>query len=556
MSNQLIFGFLVAMLLIVFISYKTRQSVLMKQPFGNMEKELKEAIELSTQLQAKDSNLSNEDREVLQAKVNNILKTVEQNAMAMDKQKDSYNNKVDKVNPQKYKVELDALLHMILNKWKEHNLTLRPIAEKQLYHHYKQIANMGFPKDFIEDINKAIVKTRPSLGVPMWLKEIDNFFAQEHSNHTKYSRLLSSQYNTLLMLSLPLVSFEQIIQLKSFDDLVVMYHHFNSVDIPRDLNETKRLYETILKLPKKYVLYSLYGKQESSQPFKAQMFMVTLMKNPHKDEDVHSYLKEIISSAPTYLFDYPNRNGAADVAHSFLPAQNMVYQNPSLLLNKLIYKRSTEVFQKEFDNYLAYREKEEKLKAIISTTLPEDNRSITQRVSKEQMEFAKQLKSLDGILKEHNLTLPPPLNDEQIEKLEKYLLPFKLPQEYITLYKWHNGMDDSLFMYLPIEKALYEYKELETIVSYYEDKWWTKNLFPLNAFNGDTYWLLDLNNSNSSAISYIFLEGGDLEDEYSSISKMIEVYIEAFKKKIILYNDKEGDMEIDEDEFTKLRKVL
>lgn len=552
MNNKLIFTYLTIILVIVLVIFKTRENS-MEHHFENMEAKVKEATTLSTKIQDKSNGFTELERVALQEKVNILFKSIENDAQNMDNKGASYAKKLDEVNSKKFNVELNHFLELVLTQWQEVNLTLTSSEIKQIRANFKHKGRVGISAKVRDKINIGIVKTTPFTSLPKWFAEMENFFAQKHHTKNRYSALLMNQYDVLISLSLPFISFEEIIKLDSFDDSLVSRNSFMDLNIPRDLNETKRVYHAILELPEEYIVNYMYGIEKFNQAFKAQMLMVTLMHNPQKSMEVDAYLKEVIASAPSYLFDYSKRDGVMDIAYSDEPAREMVYGNHSFELNRLIYKRSSEVFQKLFNKYEAYKDKEDKFKKIVSTTLAEDNRSISQRVGREQMELAKLLESFDEVLKKHNIKLAPPLNDEQIEKLEKYMLPFKLPQEYITLYKWHNGMDESLFMYLPIEEALYEYNELNEIVKSYEDEWWTKNLFPLNAFNGDTYWFLDLNHSDSSAIQYIFLEGGELEKEYNSIEQMIKIYIQAFEEKIIFYNKDDGYLDRDEDKFQKLK---
>jgi len=552
-SNQAMMIFLIVIAVTFAITYKMRQNDSIQISYDKIEEQLKEASELSEKIQDKDNGLSVAERALLQQKVNQLLSNVTQQAKDMDRVKANYNRQIDQVNPKRFQVELDSFMQLVLAQWHEHNLTLNLQSKEQLNYIYKQKVPYDAPNPLADDINQAIVKTQPSLKAPDWLLKIDNFFSQEHKN-LKYSKLLSNQYHILLSLSLPFVSVEQIVQLKSFDNSILMHNNILPFNVPRDLNESKRLYNVILKLPKKFVVKSLLGTQTSNQAFQAQMLMVMLMQNPTKDEKIYQFLKEITIQAPDYLFDYPKREDAKDFAHSEEPASRMAYENPYSELNEIIYQRSTPVFRKYFDQFKAYKAQQEKYKNIVATTMPKDNRTITQRVESDQMELAKLLEKFDLILKEHNITLSSPLNDEQIDKLQQYLSPYKLLQEYIALYKWHNGMDKRLYMFLPIEEALRDYNLLQDEIEYHKD-WWSKNLFPLNSFNGDTYWFVDLNRSNSSTINCIFLENGQLENEYKSIEDMIKVFIQAFEKKIIYYDRLQGDILIKEDEFNKLRKL-
>ncbi len=452
--------------------------------------------------------------------------------------------------------KLENFKQLILDEWKEQNLTLTDLSKQQISYLWEQKRYRGFPEQLIKNINDAIAQNRVIKTKPYWLSDIDNFFSQKafyNRMDLSYSNIMQNEYLILIALSLPLVSLDKIIKLESFDDDMLRRHElsFLQFSVPRDLDEAKLCYETLLNLPKKTVLHSVMGIHSSSQPFKAQMWMVQLLQN-HNNTELYNYQKELLHSAPKFLFEYPDSK-VTDIALSNRPAFWMSFSVPTEF-NEIIEQKSTDIFKKYFDERKSFNAKKEKFKNIIATTMPEDTRPITKRVSKGEMEFAKLLESFDNLLSEYNITLPLPLNDEQIEKLQAYLAPYRLPDEYITLYKWHNGcsLADNVIIYDSIEDNLLTYDMFKQEKEYFED-WWHKNLFPLKEFNGDTFWLLNLNNTHSSKVDSIFLEDAELKSEYRALKQMIEIYKKAIEEKIIYFAPISEEWHVDEEAFSKLK---
>jgi len=548
-----IFAAILIIFFIIGFIFKSKVNNTLLPPYENkleMEADMQKAISLSKQIQDPDSNLNELEKLQIQEEVNTNLNKVRDSAIAYDGLAKEQAKKIKPMTTVPDK--LNVFLNKILKQWEEHNLTLSSIAREQLDAHWKDNAPYAMPIQLLEEINKAISKTKPDNQVPAWFKEFDTFFV-EHSDYKD----LDKHYMTLITLSLPFVSIEEVVKLSSMTDGKLYSNEmpFISTNVPRDTNEAKRLYAAILELPKKTILHNpILGKHTSSQAFRAQMWMVQFVQNHFDNVKLFHYQKEVIISAPDYLFDYPDYN-VRDIASSARPAFWMAYDNPSVELNKIIESKSTSVFKKHFEEKLQHLKRQDNIKQIISTSAPKDGRKITERASNKDYELVTLLVKFETILKEHNITLPKPLNDEQIQKLQNYLSPFKLPDEYITLYKWHNGIPEflgyDLSFFLPIESNLYEYNFLNE-GEYYNDFWWGKHLFPLKSFNGDTFWYIDMNKSNISKVQYFFVEGGDPEVLYISIQNMVKKYIRAFEEGIITFDRQRGIWEMDNQAFEKI----
>ena len=82
----------------------------------------------------------------------------------------------------------------------------------------------------------------------------------------------ANAFGDVCMLLCPLVYFDDIVKLKSFDDdfLSRMELAFMTrMEIPRNLDEAQRLYDLVLSLPDEYVLHTIHGREVVAQPFMA-----------------------------------------------------------------------------------------------------------------------------------------------------------------------------------------------------------------------------------------------------------------------------------------------
>ena len=123
-----------------------------------------------------------------------------------------------------------------------------------------------------------------------------------------------------------------------------------------------------------------------------------------------------------------------------------------------------------------------------------------------------------------------------IEVYRRAPLPFKLPQEVLTLYKWHNGTHQNES---EPEQELFYYHEFMTIEAAYEVYQWRMqfnaeqefevfdpHLFPLFSFQGEYYatWCT-LEEQEHSAIYFDYHGAAQAYDNlYTMLSAIVECY--------------------------------
>ena len=522
-----------------------------------IEANLEKAIYLSNEIRD-DDTLSEIQKKKKQSKVNLVLQQLQEEVLKIDSNNKTLAKKIENITLEVHQKQLDYFLKAILDDWQKKELFLDSQSRIQLQTSWKCTTPNYPTKPLIKAINDAIGSSIPEKTTPSWLIEMDAFFSQKQKLKGKpfihYSNVLNQHYVTLIALSLPLVSFDKIIELESFDDDYLKRQELMPIlefAVPRNIEEAKNMYSSIQALPNEFTIHSFLGEHSSSQPFKAQMMMVVLMQNHSKDKELFVYQKQLILTASEKLFNYPEYS--TDPSYSARPSFWMAHSDLSDEFLHLISEKSTNVFKKHVNEIRLYKKKQKKFKQIIASNLPNDTRSITQRVQPSQMKLAILLEKFDRVLLENNISLPSSLNDDQINKLQSHISPLKLPEEYLTLYKWHNGITTNFYyldIFLPIEQNLYEYDLLQ------EYQEWDKTLFPLNAFNGDTYWLINMEFHPSSKIFYHFVEDASFEKDFLSIEHMIRVYLKAIDDKILYYDIKTGEWEINEIQFKLLKQSL
>ena len=137
-------------------------------------------------------------------------------------------------------------------------------------------------------------------------------------------------------------------------------------------------------------------------------------------------------------------------------------------------------------------------------------------------------------------------------------------KELVDLYKWKNGawpvpgftLGEFCFIpgyfFLPLSRACSEYSDL----SAEED--WDKNWLPILTSGGGEYYAADLSRSfsePSSVIEYAFEDPG-IEVPYKSLTNMIQVFVECFKRKAFFLDAETGYLEANIKAWGEIERTL
>ncbi len=131
-------------------------------------------------------------------------------------------------------------------------------------------------------------------------------------------------------------------------------------------------------------------------------------------------------------------------------------------------------------------------------------------------------------------------------------VPFRLPDEVLELYQWHNGTPDdhatrdvNLFYYhrfLPLEEAYAMYRRLMQVNVDIGGEGYDPNLFPLFTFAGEYYsvWF-GPPSEHFGAIYFVFHGDGHV---YDSLTSMLGAILECYDTQA--YHIHDGEIVVDE----------
>jgi hypothetical protein len=227
---------------------------------------------------------------------------------------------------------------------------------------------------------------------------------------------------------------------------------------------------------------------------------------------------------------------------------------------EILYRRASPEFRRNLDNVLEFEEKSEKAKNDLASNFLPDKQPLDKRVPDQQVELANLLIEFDAYLEQHCRDvceqLRPGANDDQIDQLNQLFHPLKLPEDLVTLYKWHNGIQYGGFLFgdpelFSIEDALREYRDA---IEFGIESGWCTAWFTFS-YASRMYWLVPMSEATSMEAPLLrySIEVGDVVVEHSSIKNMIKSYMEAYKSNVVYFDENSNYRELDFDEFDAVR---
>ena len=460
-------------------------------------------------------------------------------------------------------ITLSAVMDLILGQWRQTGMLL---SENELAQIHRSLASGDALSDaVVARINEHTLRHTPAESAPEWLNDIDDFFQQPADSDSPGQVARNTQYAAafvdVCMLLTPLVYFDDILKMQSFDDdfLARMELAFiTRLEAPRSVEEARRMYALILGLPNAYVRHTALGRQVAPQPFKAQMCFAALIAKPSAPHSaLWTFQRECLEQCPMRLLDYPD-DGA--MGYSARPAFWMAYYVRDPTFREILLRRGNDRLRQDFATVFAYERKRAAASADLSTEMPLDQRPLADRAPAAQHELVALLHDLDVHLAEHAQDiygmLRPGVCDDQIDKLHSLLTPLKLPEDLVTLYKWRNGIAPGGFLFgfpdfAALEEAWYFYREALEAGAQFS---WCTAWFPLSCDNNVRLLVpLSEETAQEAPILYHDSEGGDIEVHHESLMCMIKTYLQAYQEKVVYFDVASGCWEIHEDRFDAIR---
>lgn len=408
-------------------------------------------------------------------------------------------------------------------------------------------------------------KTPLSSTRPDWLSNIDEFFDQPADVAMPVKSKRSLQYRSafaaVIEAVLPLLSFEWIIQMKSFDDDFIRRVEIGFLTvfgIPRDVEEARRIHETILALPKCCTANSIAGELASDQPFKAQMMLAVLISGAAQaSEEIHATVRAFIEKCPDDLLAIPGHDDA--YPKSSRPSFWMAHTARGDLRGVLRARGSaqlqhdigevTDLERARTDSHARLVSVDSSIQTFAVDELPPEQRELGQLL----LEFDEYLMTH---AKDVHESLRPGVHHDQIEKLNNELLPLRLPDDLVVLYKWHNGVTPGKYFldspeFLGIEDALMEYRQTLEIMSQYS---WCRAWLPVG-YSNRVFRLVTLSEEACDHANVLGhdVESGDVEVCFESVLSMMKTYFDAYKQGVIYYDSESEQWDIDLDRFENIR---
>jgi hypothetical protein len=460
---------------------------------------------------------------------------------------------------------IDDLIDFIFSKWDQAGLEISEklkVSAKKTTNTFKT-----FNDNVMDCINNAIETHTPSCETPDWLNEIDEYFTPTKPSmfnkmFSKKSKLFETHHYFVAIIDLiiPFVYLDQIVKMNTFTDLFIMeleLAFMTRLNVPRDATEAERLYKIILQLPKEST-YFYFGKPKRwNQPYMAQMmFVVLLMRKVEKGSDLWNFQYQALQTCPKYLLDYPQHS----IENNERPAFWMAYLVTDPDFRQILKAHNNVPINNYLKDVMEYEAGELKAKQALSSDKPKIDKSLLERVPETQQELAQLLIDFESLLKQDfediYANLNPPVNDDQIEKLNDVLAPLKIPEELATLYKWHNGIEYGTFLFeypefFSIEHALHQYKET---VDMGQELGWSKAWFVMG-YGNQVYWIIPLAEKKQEIATVIYhdIVDGDLKIYHSSTMDMIRTYIDLYKQGGAPIDSNDSYREIDKRLYNKLR---
>jgi hypothetical protein len=390
----------------------------------------------------------------------------------------------------------------------------------------------------------------PVLKKPYFLEDINKFFMQkiDRPNPPKifYRRYYKQKYDTLVELLLTVTSFEQILNLNSFyiEGMASSEIRYRLVDlnIPRDLEEAKRIKSVLFELPKNFRAVSIFGEEKVSQALAGQYALTIFLQNHKNNKELEEYQKGILNKIPEHFLNFPKPGEHA--LKSFLPAMFLARNVKNNTFREIIKGKSNNVYLLELEKAIHNEAIIDKVNKVLSTQLDSRQNSLMY-----DLELIEIFKKIDVIFSNYPSQPLKPLENSQIVSIQESILPYKLPKDLIAFYKWHNGLQiDYVTVFEPMQSVLYSYY---LKIDMKNEIIWEDEYLPLHSFGSSGDEFIKLVDVEESAIyDYDYSEHSPIK--YESIKEMLKLFLEALETKIIYYNDDSGKWEGNDIELEKL----
>lgn len=471
----------------------------------------------------------------------------------------------------------DEAVALVLNAWDDAGLDM-PKRQRSLIRQSGARGN-ALSDSVVEKINAALKEHTPGDGLPDCVGEIDAYYGQmlDRKQVAREIRALTGQrigssavvagkrsridnrFVDIVMLLSPLVYFDAIIAMESFDDdfLSRMELAFlTRLKIPRNLQEAERIYARLLTLPDRFVSKTVLGKDTVQQPYMAQMMFAALLLGDDEDQpEIRELKTRCLTDCPNSFLDIPDYTDSGSPRPSVW--LSMVTDRTHM---EIMQQRGSARLKEDVTNALKNRARQEATTAIIASDAVPSDVPLVERVPPEQAKLAELLIEVDEHLQKRHPTLVGELragvSDDQIDKLNGALAPLRITEDVATLYKWHNGLLSPSMTFgfpepLTIESALHFYHESIEILGGFS---WTRVWFPLG-YDARTYRLVLLTEdpSESTPVLLYDLEGGLMTVEHQSIQSMVQSYLEAHRSGLAEYDESADTFEIDDQRFDAIR---
>ena len=455
----------------------------------------------------------------------------------------------------------EDVLIFLENKLKVADINLDENLKKHIKHSVKEMNALN--GSVIDFINSNLNKNELPKDKPGWLDDIDRFFDEKKttSNPRLNSFHLHHFFIDVIALMSPIVSIEHILSMESFSQKFISsleLSFMSRLNLPRNVAEAKKLYAFVLTLPASSKGIFFKNGSQYGAPYMSQMLFVALiMREAQPKNELWKFQLECLKTCPEHLLAYGsiNKNGL-----SYRPSFWMAHFVSTPEFRHVLTERASAQYQVDLSKVLEFESSRAQVQQELSVS---DNLTILpfrERVSASQRELAELLIKFEELLKEKHPdvynSLKPGASNEKIDKLNEVLAPLRLPEDFITLYKWHDGIEYEGYLFgfpdfLSIEDALQQYREALDIGA---DFLWCKAWFTMG-YESKVYLLVPMSETvqENSPVLYHDIEGGDIEIHHESVKQCIKAYIEAYSNGIIQLDDGSEYREMDDHAFETIR---
>lgn len=456
----------------------------------------------------------------------------------------------------------EEVLEFLLAKLRENGIDLNSTLVSRMKRASEN--ENALPDSVLDFLNSNLNSIELPVARPSWLNDVDRFL--DETTTTSDPRLHPFQLRRFLpeviALLAPILSLEKIFSLRSFDvDFVSSLElaFMTRLELPRNVSEAKRLYEFILAQPSSaktsvFKKHSKYG-----APYFSQMiFVVLIMRDAEPGSALWEFQLQCLKTCPTHLLAYGD---ISKEGISYRPSFWMAHFVTDDQFRKVILDRASKQYQVDLKNVLDFDKSRDDAKQALAVDDDEYDKTtpLLERVTGSQAELASILMNLDELLKKDHpdifASLNPGASSNKIEKLNEAVAPLKLPEDFATLYKWHDGVENGKFVFgfpeiLSTQSALQEYRDS---IELFSDTCWCKAWFTI-AYESRVYLLIPLSESTqqTAPVFYYDIENGEILIHHAGTKEFIKSYIDAYSDGIVS-DEESGHWEFDEVKFDDIR---